>query len=219
MTWDIRKRCLLVLSLLILFFVLLSSTPMLVEAAQQNNDPLRFVRGERIATIWGQLAIASLIIIFSIGVGGLAIQLWARITFPQRTEAILMALDGKRWKLFLVGLVNLAFLSLFFYGFAQVRWLQWLALLVGMVLLAIVFLGLLAKAERLGARILQQAGRTANPVTSVLVGWPVLYFVVIIPLLGQALLLYLIVSGAGAVVLSLVGATPPAAEKSSEEKT
>ncbi|NOZ21132.1 MAG: hypothetical protein GXP25_08580 [Planctomycetes bacterium] len=215
MKWNTRTLSLAILSLTMLTLLLLSSTP----AIAQGRDPLRFVRGERIATIWGGLALASLIIVLSIGVGGLAIQLWARVTFPQRTAAILKALEEKRWKLFLVGLVNVSFLFFLSYGFAQVRWLQWLAMLIATVLLAVVFLGLLGKAERLGARILDEAGRMPTPVGSILVGWPVLYFVAIIPFLGWALFLYLIISGTGAVVLSLIGNTRTPTEEPAKQNT
>ncbi|MBU0718139.1 MAG: hypothetical protein KJ749_07825 [Planctomycetes bacterium] len=155
------------------------------------------------------------------GIGGLALQLWARTTFPKRTAAVLTALEEKRWKSFLVGLVNLTFLGALFAVCANVRVLGSLAIVTVVVAFAFVFLGLLGRAERLGTRILTAAGRTPNSVANILVGWPVLYFVVLslvlIPLLGWALLLYLLLSGTGAAVLSLVAErkAPPAGPEES----
>lgn len=145
------------------------------------------------------------VVLFAIGVGVLAIQLWARVMFPNRTAAVLRALEGTAWKRFVVGLVNFAFLFALFLCFSKIRWLGWLAGLVGILMLALIFLGLLGMAERLGERIESRAGWMPNPITSILIGWPVLYLVALVPLLGWALSVYLFLSGMGAAVLSFIG--------------
>lgn len=174
----------------------------------------RVVQAVLMFTTLGMFSIGAL----AVGAGGLALQLWARVTFPGRTAAVLAALEEKRWKSFLVGLVNLTFLGALFAACANIPVLGWLAIIIAVAIFAFVFFGLLARAERLGTRVLTAAGRTPNPVAGVLVGWPVLYFAVLslvfIPLLGWALLFYLLVSGAGAVVLSLLGERKHGAEES-----
>ena len=141
-----RKLLLVGVSLLTLALLVAYCAQALAQESQgaQNWRPAAQKRAIQAIITFTWLGVA-FVVTLAVGIGGLAIQLWTRVTFPGRTGAILRALKGKRWKVFLVGLVNLVFLSAVFAVCANIPLLGWLAVLVGTFMLALIFLGLLGK--------------------------------------------------------------------------
>jgi len=77
-----------------------------------------------------------------------------------------------------------------------------IAMLALLSLLA--FMGLTAKAENLGMRIARAGGRETSPIIGLVIGWPAMVGMLLVPFVGWALVGYLLVSGVGATVLSFL---------------
>ena len=138
-----------------------------------------------------------------IALGGLGLQTAYRATFVKRSDRVAKAASGGPVKCFALGLVNsaLLFVLIAVTGDAVPAATLVLILLSGLLL----FMGLAAKAENLGARVALVAGYECNPVIGLVIGWPTIVCILLVPVVGWWVVLYLAVAGVGAVVLSFLG--------------
>jgi len=160
----------------------------------------------------------------------LGVQVWMRVTFPDRCELIAeRAAAVSRLKAVVAGLVNLFFLVVLciLFGKLAARKGMPVAKALGVVLcvcslaalISVVCAGLAAHSERLGRRLLQLEGAKEGPVRSIILGWLVISFLALVPIVGWAVVLYMIVTGAGMVMLSFLWqrkAGPEAAAETTE---
>jgi len=151
-----------------------------------------------------------------VGIAALGLQIWGRILLGNRYDSALRALaDYSRTRLFLLGLVNLALPLILVAVFGRlgvtsagvVRIAAKLLLLCFMALLMfLAALGFGVQSERLGRKILSLEGGKDSPIRSIALGWLIIYPLILVPILGWAILIYLMASGCGAVVMSMFSA-------------
>jgi len=189
------KRLLLPL-MLVLCLVAISAS----DAQAAGKSPAQKQKEAQMAMIGVLMALPIAAII---AVGGLGLQAAYRATFVRRSDLVAKAASAGPVKCFVLGLVNTALLLAVMAkaGDPAPAVAMILMLLLGLLL----FMGLTAKAENLGARIALVAGYECNPIIALVIGWPTIVCLLLVPVLGWAVVLYLAVAGVGAVVLSFLG--------------
>ena len=178
---------------------LVAAVCLLVSAAPLHAGDAGAQMQQMVGTIL--LLIAIPVSILVLGPCILALQLAARVTFPTFCNKAAAIADEGKWRSLLLGMPHVAVLLLF--GLALGDKSPAVACVLLGLLLLLLFFGCVAKSEALGARVLRQTGRDATSVTSILVGWPVIFLAGLIPVFGWAMLLYILLSGAGVALRAL----------------
>lgn len=138
-----------------------------------------------------------------IALGGLGLQTAYRATFVKRSDRVVKAASGAPAKCFALGLVNSAVLFVLMAAAGEPA--PVIAMILAVLSGLLLFMGLTAKAENLGARVALVAGYECNPVIALVIGWPTIVCMLLVPVVGWCVVLYLAVAGVGAVVLSFFG--------------
>ncbi len=149
-------------------------------------------------------AIVGMAFILMSGVALFALQFLMLITFPAGVERIRTSIEEKRLFSFVLGLVNSVFLLLLIGVLGKAGGpAGGFAVLFLFALIFLAFVGLVGRARQIGGKAAAAAGFNPNPALSLLMGWGIVFFVGIIPVVGWVIAAYWCVSGVGGVVLSL----------------
>jgi hypothetical protein len=150
------------------------------------------------------------------GLGGLSMFAFLAlllVTFPATVKRVREGAESRPWFAPFLGGVNVLFTGLLVTALGQTG--NGAAGLAGLVVVlafaGVAVLGLSGKAQTLGARVLATAERRPNPMTNLAIGWPMLFLVGIIPVVGWVLFAYWTVSGVGGVLVTLFGKSKHAA--------
>ena len=138
-----------------------------------------------------------------ISLGGLGLQAAYRATFVRRSDLVTAAAVTSPVKCAIVGFVNSALLLTIMAASGEK--LPGLGFAGALVLAVLMFLGVTVKSENLGVRIARAAGRECSPIVGLVIGWPAIVCILLVPVVGWLVVAYLLVSGVGAVFLSFVG--------------
>jgi hypothetical protein len=148
------------------------------------------------------------------GLGGLSLFAFLAlllVTFPATVKRVREGSEARPWFAPFLGGVNALFAGLLVAALAQtgngIAGIAGIAVIVAFAGVAV--LGISGKAQTLGARVLAIAERRPNPVANLAIGWPMLFLVGIIPVVGWVLLAYWTVSGVGGVLVTLFGKSKP----------
>jgi len=133
-------------------------------------------------------------------VAGLGLHACYRATCIRRSERIAEVARVAPVRCFVLGTVNTGVLWVLMAAFGKPAPVLSIALLVLTVVL--VLAGLAAKSENLGVRVARAAGYDCNPIIGLAIGWPIAVSLLLLPVVGWCVFIYLTLSGVGAVVLS-----------------
>ncbi len=158
---------------------------------------------QTVIVLWTALPFVALLV--SAGLGAF---MTYRATFTRRSERVLRAAGSSPIKSFILGAANTALLLIVSAALGEGA--PAIAALFMALLLLLAFMGLAAKAESIGARIAKAAGRECSAITAILIGWPTLVGILIIPFIGWGIVIYIAVCGVGAAILSFFAAAPDA---------
>jgi hypothetical protein len=163
-------------------------------------------------------AVGLLAVLAGAGFGGLSLSALLAlllITFPGAVRRVREAAEARPYVSPALGGANALFTGLLVgaLGHAGGGLPGLLGLLILLAFSAVGILGLAGKAQSLGSQLLTLADRRPNPVANLAVGWPMLFLVGTIPVVGWVIFGYWTLSGVGAVMVSLFGkgkaAAPP----------
>ena len=133
-------------------------------------------------------------------VGGLGLHACYRATCVHRSERIAEVARIAPIRCLVLGTANTAVLCVLMSAFGGPAPVLSVAVLVLLVTMTIA--GLAAKSENLGVRVARAAGHDCNPIIGLAIGWPIAVSLLLFPVVGWCVFIYLTLSGVGAVVLS-----------------
>ncbi len=140
---------------------------------------------------------------------GLAWNLFLCVLAPRKTSQLALVLDANPVRSFLVGFVNVLGLLILCAVFgAEGLDVPALSILTFFLLAGLAAAGFHGMARLIGTRLSEQSGAGWSEPFALIVGWFIIAFVCLIPVIGWFLAIWWTFRGVGAAVLVLVGAAP-----------